>query len=144
MSKTSPLITDGLRLSEVFVRTKEASRNDLSPSLSIRRDRLSKLEALLQENQPALCRAISEDFGHRSPHETRLLEIFPSLGFTLQKRALSNAKLIFIFGICHVLVAFIHNTCWVQSFSLRVFYPSMNVFLPIFYQHRLSVLNWKL
>ena len=79
MSKTSPLITDGLRLSEVFVRTKEASRNDLSPSLSIRRDRLSKLEALLQENQPALCRAISEDFGHRSPHETRLLEIFPSL-----------------------------------------------------------------
>ena len=79
MSKTSPLITDGLRLSEAFARIRGASRSDLSPSLSIRQQRLSKLEALLEDNQLALCRAISEDFGHRSTHETRLLEIFPSL-----------------------------------------------------------------
>lgn len=79
MSPSPPLITDDRRLNEAFVRIKGASRSDLSPSLSIRRERMGKLEALLQENQPALCRAISEDFGHRSPHETRLLEIFPSL-----------------------------------------------------------------
>lgn len=79
MNKSPPLITDLPRLNEAFFRIKESSRRDLSPSLDIRKERLGKLVALLQENQPALSHAISEDFGQRSPHETRLLEIFPSL-----------------------------------------------------------------
>ena len=33
----------------------------------------------MRDNMPAICAAISADFGHRSTHETQLLEIFPSL-----------------------------------------------------------------
>ncbi|HYC35431.1 MAG TPA: coniferyl aldehyde dehydrogenase [Usitatibacter sp.] len=40
---------------------------------------LSALEALLLQNIERLCQAVDADFGGRSPAETRLLEIFPSL-----------------------------------------------------------------
>ena len=32
----------------------------------------------MRENAEALAEAVSRDFGHRSPAETRLLELFPS------------------------------------------------------------------
>ncbi|MDX2218752.1 MAG: coniferyl aldehyde dehydrogenase [Burkholderiales bacterium] len=44
-----------------------------------RKDRLDRLEALLRANADTLSEAISRDFGHRSRHETQLLELFPSL-----------------------------------------------------------------
>ena len=47
--------------------------------MAVRRRRLDMLERLLRENETAFAEAISADFGHRSPHETRLLEVFPSL-----------------------------------------------------------------
>ena len=79
MNATSPLIITDAQLNASFSLIHEASRNDPAPSLALRRQRLDALEALLRENSPAICAAISADFGHRSTHETQLLEIFPSL-----------------------------------------------------------------
>lgn len=42
-------------------------------------DLLNRLENLLRENVDAIARAIDQDFGGRSAHETQLLEFFPSL-----------------------------------------------------------------
>ena len=44
-----------------------------------RADRLRRLSALVRDNAAKFAEAISSDFGHRSPHETDLLEVFPSL-----------------------------------------------------------------
>lgn len=76
---TASLITDFAGLQGAFARIKAASRQDMAPSLAQRRQRLDALEALLRDNMKALCAAVSADFGHRSHHETQLLEIFPSL-----------------------------------------------------------------
>jgi coniferyl-aldehyde dehydrogenase len=40
---------------------------------------LDRLERAVRGGADALCRAVSEDFGHRSEMETRVAEIFPSL-----------------------------------------------------------------
>ena len=79
MNIPSPLIITDAQLNASYSLIHEASRIDPAPSLAIRRQRLDALEALLRENTTAICNAISEDFGHRSTHETQLLEIFPSL-----------------------------------------------------------------
>jgi acyl-CoA reductase-like NAD-dependent aldehyde dehydrogenase len=49
------------------------------PDAETRERRLAALERLLRENVAPLAAAIALDFGHRSAHETRLLELFPSL-----------------------------------------------------------------
>jgi coniferyl-aldehyde dehydrogenase len=49
------------------------------PDRTTRDARLAALEHLLKENVERIAQAASRDFGHRSPHETRLLEIFPTL-----------------------------------------------------------------
>ena len=49
------------------------------PDRATRDARLAALEHLLKENVERIAQAVSRDFGHRSPHETRLLEIFPTL-----------------------------------------------------------------
>ena len=79
MNTPASLIINDTQLNDAFSQIKEASRFDPAPSLALRRQRLDALEALLRENSPAICAAISADFGHRSTHETQLLEIFPSL-----------------------------------------------------------------
>ena len=76
---TASLITDFAGLQRAFTWIKAASRLDMAPSLAHRQQRLDALEALLRDNMKALCAAVSADFGHRSSHETQLLEIFPSL-----------------------------------------------------------------
>ena len=76
---TSSLITDFAGLQAAFAASHAASREEMVPPLAIRRQRLDALETLLRENANALCAAVSADFGHRSSHETQLLEIFPSL-----------------------------------------------------------------
>jgi coniferyl-aldehyde dehydrogenase len=48
------------------------------PSLAVRRDRLARLDAMLHEREAALIAAIDADFGGRSPHETRLGEVWVS------------------------------------------------------------------
>ena len=76
---TSSLITDFAGLQAAFAASHAASREEMVQPLAIRRQRLDALETLLRENANALCAAVSADFGHRSSHETQLLEIFPSL-----------------------------------------------------------------
>jgi coniferyl-aldehyde dehydrogenase len=54
---------------------------DASPEVpwATRAERLARLKALVADNAAAFAAAISADFGHRSAHETDLLEVFPSL-----------------------------------------------------------------
>ncbi|MCP5270440.1 MAG: coniferyl aldehyde dehydrogenase [Burkholderiaceae bacterium] len=49
------------------------------PSYAERVDDLKRLRAFLLENQAAIEAAISADYGHRSPHETRLAELVPAV-----------------------------------------------------------------
>ena len=49
------------------------------PSFDERRDNLLKLEQILVDNQEAIAEAICNDFGNRSIHESKLLELFPSI-----------------------------------------------------------------
>ena len=79
MSVSIPLVNDQAGLEAAFTRIHQASRADLLAPLAERRRRLDALEALVHDNIDAVCAAVASDFGHRSPHETRLLEIFPSL-----------------------------------------------------------------
>jgi len=44
-----------------------------------REDRLKRLARIVETNAAKIAEAISSDFGHRSAHETDLLEVFPSL-----------------------------------------------------------------
>ncbi|MFI5011561.1 MAG: coniferyl aldehyde dehydrogenase [Hyphomicrobiales bacterium] len=53
---------------------REASRGDIEAPASVRKDRLRRLLALLDENTGAFADAIGADFGHRSAHETRFAE----------------------------------------------------------------------
>mgnify|MGYP003703767819 FL=1 len=47
------------------------------PSLADRLADLTNLKRFVRENKEALCEAVSQDYGHRSKHETMLAEIFP-------------------------------------------------------------------
>lgn len=58
---------------------REACDRSPYPSLAERRVALDAVAGLLREDGERLGFAISEDFGGRPAHETRLLEIFPSL-----------------------------------------------------------------
>jgi coniferyl-aldehyde dehydrogenase len=60
-----------------------AFRREPYPTVAVRRDRLQRLRALVDEHGEALAAAISADFGHRSLHETRLTELFV-LGATIK------------------------------------------------------------
>jgi coniferyl-aldehyde dehydrogenase len=56
-----------------------ASRREPIAGAALRRDRLDRLRALVADHADVFIQAISDDFGWRSPAETRLLEILPSL-----------------------------------------------------------------
>ena len=78
MSQPSP--ADSTALHDAFALARKAYERDRMPTASVRRESLLKLDNLLTENMAAIESAISADFGNRSVHETRLLEIFPALG----------------------------------------------------------------
>jgi coniferyl-aldehyde dehydrogenase len=62
-----------------FEAQRRAFARDPMPSAASRRERLSRLESMLETHVDEIADAIARDFGHRSRHETRLLEIFPAL-----------------------------------------------------------------
>jgi acyl-CoA reductase-like NAD-dependent aldehyde dehydrogenase len=66
-------------LRSAFDAQREAFDRSPFPDAATRDRRLAALERLLRDNAAAIAAAIARDFGHRSHHETRLLEIFPSL-----------------------------------------------------------------
>ena len=63
----------------VFERMHAGSRRGPGAERSSREARLDALIALVHDNAERFVESISADFGHRSAHETRLLELFPSL-----------------------------------------------------------------
>lgn len=68
-----------LQLQARFARLKSAFDREPFPTQQVRLQRLAALDRLLRENSQAIEQAINDDFGHRSSHETRLLELFPCL-----------------------------------------------------------------
>ena len=67
-------------LADAFDRQRNARNGGAPPDYPARRDALHALERILLEHQQAWCAAVDQDFQGRSHEETRLLEIFPSLG----------------------------------------------------------------
>ncbi|MCM8595543.1 coniferyl aldehyde dehydrogenase [Accumulibacter sp.] len=65
-------------LASRFARLQQAARDEPYPDRAVREHRLRALDRLLLDNETAIAEAIRRDFGHRSPAETRLLELFPS------------------------------------------------------------------
>ncbi|HSD43848.1 MAG: coniferyl aldehyde dehydrogenase [Bacteroidota bacterium] len=76
----SQLLPPGMaRLDKLFAAQRAAVARSPYPDAETRERRLAALERLLRENAEPIAAAIALDFGHRSAHETRLLELFPSL-----------------------------------------------------------------
>jgi acyl-CoA reductase-like NAD-dependent aldehyde dehydrogenase len=75
---TVPLIQAG-SAREVFDRQRAAWLDNPFLPLAERRHALMAIETLIVENQEEIAEAICRDFGHRSLHETKLLEIFPTV-----------------------------------------------------------------
>jgi coniferyl-aldehyde dehydrogenase len=71
--------TDMTAFKGVFESMRAATRRSALVERSRRQARLDSLSALVHDNAERFVVSIATDFGHRSAHETRLLEIFPSL-----------------------------------------------------------------
>lgn len=67
------------RLRQHFEQLHQASRQHTDVPWALRQRRLQQLARMVREHRTAIADAISTDFGHRSRHETDLLEIFPTL-----------------------------------------------------------------
>lgn len=67
------------RLAELFERQRQAFRAQPYRSAQARKSDLGALEKALRRYADALVDAVYDDFGGRSPTETRVLEFFPSL-----------------------------------------------------------------
>jgi coniferyl-aldehyde dehydrogenase len=74
-----PIVSPSMqRLARLHALQREAFAGERYPSLDVRRDRLARLLALVNENEDAVVAAIDADFGSRSAHETRLGELMVS------------------------------------------------------------------
>lgn len=62
-----------------FLTQRSAYAKNPYPTYEERKQQLAKLAKSIYQNRYKLAEAVSKDFGHRSIHETLLLEIFPSL-----------------------------------------------------------------
>jgi len=68
-----------LALNAAFSAQRAAYAAEPYPLAPARRDRVQRLISLLEENEKAFADAISADFGHRSPNETKMAEVFVSV-----------------------------------------------------------------
>src|SRR5687767_13135529 len=66
------------RMRSLFDGQREAFRREPYPELDVRRERLKKLLGALQDRRHDLATAVSDDFGHRSRHETLIAEVLIS------------------------------------------------------------------
>src|SRR6476646_4871300 len=66
-------------MNAAFAAQRSAFEKERHPGLAVRLDRLRRLAELTTTHEDDIARAISEDFGHRSRHETSLTEIFVTL-----------------------------------------------------------------
>lgn len=65
------------RLDDVLLRQRAAFLRDGAPTLAARRADLKKLRAAVTARRAAIEAALDADFGHRSRHETALMEVLP-------------------------------------------------------------------
>jgi coniferyl-aldehyde dehydrogenase len=63
-------------LERLFALQRAAFARERYPDLRTRLDRLSRLKALVTENEARFAAAVDSDFGDRSEHETRLAELY--------------------------------------------------------------------
>ncbi len=76
------IVRDGaqaLTLGRRFAQLRAAAAQKGAPPLRERRAHLAAIERIIKRGSTEFAQAISADFGHRSTHETRLLEMFPLL-----------------------------------------------------------------
>ena len=73
-------------LGERFAAQRRAFAADSNPPLAVRRERLSRLLALVDDNEDALVAAVDADFGGRAAQETRIAETF------VARRAVLHAR----------------------------------------------------
>ena len=66
-------------LDEYFAEMRNAAAREPYPSLERRDSWLAAIEGILSNHSNDFCATITADFGWRSPHETRVLEILSSL-----------------------------------------------------------------
>src|ERR1700678_1769397 len=62
---------------DILVGQREAFLREGPPTPGQRKRDLSTLKAAVLANRSAIEAAAREDFGHRSPHDTAILELFP-------------------------------------------------------------------
>src|SRR5258708_33828435 len=67
--------TPATELGRLFALQRAAFRRERYPDLATRNDRLSRLAALVTENEARLIAAIARDFGHRSALVPRWAEV---------------------------------------------------------------------
>jgi len=65
--------------SQILANQRSAFLRDGPPSARARRDSLLRLKRLLLDHQADFVAAVSADFGHRSPHETILADLFTTI-----------------------------------------------------------------
>src|SRR2546422_5320733 len=70
------LTTDSTTLRSLFDAQHQASRAQIEVPLALRRDRLLRINALLDENASALAQAVNADFGVRSAQLTEIADLF--------------------------------------------------------------------
>ncbi len=76
----SPAMNEGRnQAQDVFTKQRASYLDNPYLSLDARRRTLLALETAIAENEAEIADAVCRDFGNRSLHETRLLEIFPVL-----------------------------------------------------------------
>ena len=79
-SRQSKIIENPQTEAEIILKAqKDAHFQNPYPTLQERLENLLKLESLLEQNTDAITAAISADFGHRNPTETKMVEIFGCL-----------------------------------------------------------------
>jgi len=66
----------GAGLERIFALQRAAFARERYPDLRTRLDRLSRMKALVTENEARFAAAVDSDFGDRSEHETRLAELY--------------------------------------------------------------------
>lgn len=76
VSAPAPASASAPDLSGILSKMRAAQRKAGAPTYEQRIARLDKLEGALLENKEAIAKAISEDFGNRSRHESLVAEIF--------------------------------------------------------------------
>lgn len=70
-----PAAHDARTIAQIFARQREGFASERYPSYATRLDRLNRLLAMIERIAPEVEKTVSDDFGHRSAHVTRLTDV---------------------------------------------------------------------